>query len=87
MNVAREVGGRFLLGPLRQAATAQALIAIKEQQGPHLRSPSLRYGLRCGPPHSAGLFGRSCRPPRSLGSVAKGEVAKFKRNKSDGVFQ
>jgi hypothetical protein len=55
MNTVRGVGGRFLLGPLRQAATAQALMAIHEQQCPHRRSPSLCYGLRCGPPHSAGL--------------------------------
>jgi hypothetical protein len=55
INFARGVGGRFLLGPLRRAATAQALNVVEEQQSPHLRSPSLCYGLRCNPPPSAGL--------------------------------
>jgi hypothetical protein len=55
MNTVRGVGGRFLLVPLRRAATALALMAIGEQQCPQPRSPSLCYGLRCSPPHSAGL--------------------------------
>jgi hypothetical protein len=44
MNTVRGVGGRFLLGPLRRAATAQAVIVINEPPSPHPRSLSRCYG-------------------------------------------
>ena len=55
MNTALGVGGHFLLGPLRRAATAQALSAQSACPSPQPRSPSPCYGLRCGPPPSTGL--------------------------------
>jgi hypothetical protein len=55
IDTACGVGGRFLLGPLRRATTAQALRARSACPSSFPRSPSLCYGLRCGPPHSAGL--------------------------------
>jgi hypothetical protein len=85
MNTFRGVGGRFLLGPLRRTATAQALMSWVKNNG-HSRAV-LRFATAYG---AARLIQRaypSLLPPTPLAgfSCERGAV-KFKRNKSDGVF-
>ncbi len=87
MNTARGVGGRFLLGPLRQAATAQVLNVVKEQQSTQPRSPSLCYGLRCSPPPSAGLSVALAAHPARWVQLRERERRRSNMRLCDGVFK
>ena len=49
MNIARGVGGRSLLGPLRQAATAQALKVVNKRKNDSraILRFAMAYGAAC----------------------------------------
>ena len=81
-------GGRHsLLGPLRRAATAQALKDHRVRQGSHSRSPPFHSGLRCGAPHSAGLFGRFSPPTPLTGDHAGKEKIAMSQQQNQTIHQ